>query len=279
MRKSLAALSIRCVRPGTPVPQDRHRFIHRGVRRRQFGSHAGIVVRTSRRHLALESDSSPPRGAPMRIGNLSGRLTLFTDRGAVDVAQASGGRFSSDPQAIYDVWDDFVSWASTLGRGRRRRLRADRPPSTDSRTGAGVRDRAEQPRSCGRVEPRRSRHLSTGVHQVPHRTFGSDHHGRAAAGRSGRLGGRARRGDRPAGRERRRGGCLVPCGRPDRRAGHLRTNHPTCRARTAVQPGQVLPGLCADRPVGRDGRRVRRSRRHRAAVRGRRGDPPKGPNE
>ena len=51
----------------------------------------------------------------MRSGNLSGRLNLFTDRGAVDVAQASGGRFSSDPQAIYDVWDDFVSWASTLG--------------------------------------------------------------------------------------------------------------------------------------------------------------------
>ena len=29
----------------------------------------------------------------MRIGNLSGRLALFTDRGAVDVADASGGRF------------------------------------------------------------------------------------------------------------------------------------------------------------------------------------------
>jgi hypothetical protein len=26
----------------------------------------------------------------MRIGNLSGHLTLFTDRGAVDVAEASG---------------------------------------------------------------------------------------------------------------------------------------------------------------------------------------------
>ncbi len=51
----------------------------------------------------------------MRFGNLSGRLTLFTDRGAVDVAEASGGRFSADPQAIYDVWDDFVGWASALG--------------------------------------------------------------------------------------------------------------------------------------------------------------------
>lgn len=52
----------------------------------------------------------------MRIGNLSGRLTLFTDRGAVDVAAASGGRFASDPQAIYEVWDDFAGWASTLGQ-------------------------------------------------------------------------------------------------------------------------------------------------------------------
>jgi 2,4-diketo-3-deoxy-L-fuconate hydrolase len=51
----------------------------------------------------------------MHFGNLSGRLTLFTDGGAVDVAQASGGRFSSDPQAVYDIWDEFVRWAATLG--------------------------------------------------------------------------------------------------------------------------------------------------------------------
>ena len=50
----------------------------------------------------------------MRFGNLSGRLTLFTVGGAVDVAHASGDRFSSDPQAIYGVWDDFASWATTL---------------------------------------------------------------------------------------------------------------------------------------------------------------------
>jgi 2,4-didehydro-3-deoxy-L-rhamnonate hydrolase len=52
----------------------------------------------------------------MRFGNLSGRLTLFTDGGAVDVAHASGDRFSSDPQAIYDVWDDFASWAAAPGQ-------------------------------------------------------------------------------------------------------------------------------------------------------------------
>ena len=49
----------------------------------------------------------------MRIGNLSGRLSLFTDSGAVDVEQVSAGRFGPDPQGIYDVWDEFLSWATT----------------------------------------------------------------------------------------------------------------------------------------------------------------------
>lgn len=49
----------------------------------------------------------------MRIGNLSGRLALFTDGGAVDVEKASGGRFGADPQAVYDVWDEFTAWAAT----------------------------------------------------------------------------------------------------------------------------------------------------------------------
>ena len=46
----------------------------------------------------------------MRFGNLSGRLTLFTERGAIDVENASDGRFGSDPQAIYDQWSQFVEW-------------------------------------------------------------------------------------------------------------------------------------------------------------------------
>ena len=50
----------------------------------------------------------------MRFGNLSGRLALFTAGGAVDVEKASGGRFSADPQAIYEVWEEFVGWAGTV---------------------------------------------------------------------------------------------------------------------------------------------------------------------
>lgn len=48
----------------------------------------------------------------MRIGNLSNRLTLFTGQGAIDVEQASGGRFGADPQAVYDRWDEFSQWAA-----------------------------------------------------------------------------------------------------------------------------------------------------------------------
>jgi 2-keto-4-pentenoate hydratase/2-oxohepta-3-ene-1,7-dioic acid hydratase in catechol pathway len=47
----------------------------------------------------------------VRIGNLSGRLTLFTEQGAVDVEKASAGRFTPDPQAVYGVWEDFLDWA------------------------------------------------------------------------------------------------------------------------------------------------------------------------
>jgi hypothetical protein len=52
----------------------------------------------------------------MRIANLSGRLVLISaDTAAVDVDQASEGRFGPDPQAIYDEWDAFTSWAQTAG--------------------------------------------------------------------------------------------------------------------------------------------------------------------
>ena len=48
----------------------------------------------------------------MRIGNLSGRLTVLTGSGAVDVETASGGRFGPDPQRVYAVWDEFAAWSA-----------------------------------------------------------------------------------------------------------------------------------------------------------------------
>lgn len=48
----------------------------------------------------------------MRVGNLGGRLSLFTADGAIDVERASDGRFGSDPQAIYEQWPEFLQWAA-----------------------------------------------------------------------------------------------------------------------------------------------------------------------
>jgi 2,4-diketo-3-deoxy-L-fuconate hydrolase len=49
----------------------------------------------------------------MRIGNLSGRLTLFSDVGAVDVERASFGRFAANPESVYPQWAEFTQWART----------------------------------------------------------------------------------------------------------------------------------------------------------------------
>ncbi|MFC9361753.1 fumarylacetoacetate hydrolase family protein [Rhodococcus sp. NPDC057014] len=50
----------------------------------------------------------------MRLANVSGRLAIVTDGVAVDVEDASGRRFSADPQAVFDRWDEFTDWAQTV---------------------------------------------------------------------------------------------------------------------------------------------------------------------
>jgi 2-keto-4-pentenoate hydratase/2-oxohepta-3-ene-1,7-dioic acid hydratase in catechol pathway len=47
----------------------------------------------------------------MRLANLANRLTLVRDGLALDVEEASEGRFASDPQAVYDEWDALLLWA------------------------------------------------------------------------------------------------------------------------------------------------------------------------
>jgi 2,4-didehydro-3-deoxy-L-rhamnonate hydrolase len=51
----------------------------------------------------------------MRVANMGGRLALLQGPRWIDVELASRGRFYSDPQAIYDRWDDFVAWAKAGG--------------------------------------------------------------------------------------------------------------------------------------------------------------------
>lgn len=51
----------------------------------------------------------------MRYASLSGRLVLVgrDGRTALDVEEASDGRLSSNPQAIYDDWEQFHIWAAS----------------------------------------------------------------------------------------------------------------------------------------------------------------------
>jgi 2-keto-4-pentenoate hydratase/2-oxohepta-3-ene-1,7-dioic acid hydratase in catechol pathway len=55
----------------------------------------------------------------MRIANLAGRLVLVTQGGAaaLDVERASQGRFSADPQAVYESWPEFTAWAAGADLG------------------------------------------------------------------------------------------------------------------------------------------------------------------
>jgi 2-keto-4-pentenoate hydratase/2-oxohepta-3-ene-1,7-dioic acid hydratase in catechol pathway len=53
----------------------------------------------------------------MRIANVSGRLTMVTDEGGVDVERVSAGRFGPDPQAIYGRWKAFRAWADRASSG------------------------------------------------------------------------------------------------------------------------------------------------------------------
>ncbi|MGO4247616.1 fumarylacetoacetate hydrolase family protein [Paenarthrobacter sp. RAF54_2] len=54
----------------------------------------------------------------MRFANIKGRASLIVDEGrAIDVESASGGRFSADPQGIYEKWGEFLSWAQGAAEG------------------------------------------------------------------------------------------------------------------------------------------------------------------
>ncbi|GAB3009318.1 fumarylacetoacetate hydrolase family protein [Streptomyces pseudoechinosporeus] len=49
----------------------------------------------------------------MRVASVAQRLTVLTaDGNTADVARLSDDRFSSDPQAVYERWDEFREWAA-----------------------------------------------------------------------------------------------------------------------------------------------------------------------
>jgi 2-keto-4-pentenoate hydratase/2-oxohepta-3-ene-1,7-dioic acid hydratase in catechol pathway len=51
----------------------------------------------------------------MKIANLNGRLVVIHGALALDVAEASDGRFDADPQAVFERWDEFADWAQNPG--------------------------------------------------------------------------------------------------------------------------------------------------------------------
>jgi 2,4-diketo-3-deoxy-L-fuconate hydrolase len=65
----------------------------------------------------------------MRLAVVRNRLALIDERGAIDVAAVSGGKFSPDPQAIYEQWAPFSAWhaanSETIGAAGATRYRAD----------------------------------------------------------------------------------------------------------------------------------------------------------
>ena len=69
----------------------------------------------------------------MRVANLDNRLVLVRDGECVDVQKASDGLFSSDPQAIFDRWEPFTSWAQSPAARQADRIRLD-----EKRLGAPV---------------------------------------------------------------------------------------------------------------------------------------------
>ena len=65
---------------------------------------AWILSRTGIRERRIAA----PGETTSTMATIAGRLALVSETHALDVAVASGGTFSSDPQAIYDQWDAFI---------------------------------------------------------------------------------------------------------------------------------------------------------------------------
>ena len=48
------------------------------------------------------------------LNDLQYENLLVVDGGILDVDAASGGQFGPDPQAVFEHWDEFQAWASTV---------------------------------------------------------------------------------------------------------------------------------------------------------------------
>jgi 2,4-diketo-3-deoxy-L-fuconate hydrolase len=55
----------------------------------------------------------PEEGVIVRLGVIADRLVLIDGETAVDLEQASHGRFPADPAQLFDDWDALAGWAAT----------------------------------------------------------------------------------------------------------------------------------------------------------------------
>ena len=94
----------------------------------------------------------------MRVINAEGRLALEIDGRAVDVERVSGGRFGSDPQAIYQRWIEFSDWAGGV-------TDADGPLVEEVRLGPPV----PRPRQVFAIGLNYGDHAAEGGHPPPER--------------------------------------------------------------------------------------------------------------
>ena len=145
----------------------------------------------------------------MKLANHDGRLVLVLADGIVDVAEASAGRFSPDPQSIYERWDELRAWrAPTTPTGPLDEAALLAPVPFPRQVFAIGINYAGHAAEAGLEHPRVPAH----VHEVPDLPHRAVRHGRAAE-RVRRLGGGARPRRRPArlrGRPRATAGRTSP---------------------------------------------------------------------
>ena len=199
----------------------------------------------------------------MRIANLAGRLVLIDGDAAVDVAEASDGRFDADVQACFERWPELLDWVRAAG---------------------GLEYSSYDPNALGPPAPAPRQVFAIGLNYATHAseagfavpdgippvftkfpTCLTGPYGEIALPPGGHtdwevelvvvIGRRAEH--VPAAQAWEHVAGL------DHRAGPVRAGRPVHRAVAAVQPRQVVPRLRPARPSARDSRRIRRSGRPR----------------
>ena len=53
----------------------------------------------------------------MKFANINRRAALVIGQRTADIAVASGGRFGPNPMSVYDGWEKFCAWVSTVTKG------------------------------------------------------------------------------------------------------------------------------------------------------------------